>query len=165
MPPTAPAPPAKLTPPISAPIAPPVHGVSSPLSWLMDEAFRQHRRTAIVQKLYPLITLKRAHSLSLVDPIRVAGINEDEFLALTDLHRAASVMHFPQGNNSGISANGIKEVHVHGPEPFGPRSNPARPVVIRTHSGPARPSLRPNPSTVHRRVYHLNQQGRETLLY
>ena len=132
-----PAPPAKPIPPVSAPIAPPVYGVSSPLSWLMDEAFRQNR-TAVVQKLYPPIISKKAHSLSLVELVRVAGINKDEFVALIDLHRTANVMNFPVSDNSGISSNGIPVVHVHGPEPFGPRSNPTRPVVIRTNSGTAK---------------------------
>ena len=130
------APPAKPIPPVSAPTAPPVHGVVSQLSWLMDEAFRQNR-TAIVQKLYPLITSKRAHSLSLVDLVKVAGLSEDEFVALTDLHRAGNVLNFPHGDRSGISSNGIKVNHVHD-EQFGPRSNPARPLVIRTNSGTAK---------------------------
>ena len=130
------APPAKPIPPVSAPTAPPVHGVVSQLSWLMDEAFRQNR-TAIVQKLYPLITSKRAHSLSLVDLVKVAGLSEDEFVALTDLHRAGNVLNFPHGDRSGISSNGIKVNHVHD-EQFGPRSGPARPVVIRTNSGTAK---------------------------
>lgn len=102
----------------------------------MDEAFRQNR-TAIVQKLYPLITSKRAHSLSLVDLVKVAGLSEDEFVALTDLHRAGNVLNFPHGDRSGISSNGIKVNHVHD-EQFGPRSGPARPVVIRTNSGTAK---------------------------
>jgi len=47
----------------------------------MDEAFRQNR-TAIIQKLYPLITSKKAHLLSLVDVVKVAGISEEEFTVL-----------------------------------------------------------------------------------
>ena len=93
----------------------------------MDEAFRQNR-TSIVQKLYPLITSKKARSLPLIELARVAGISADEFVAITDLHRAANLMHFLVSDNSGISANGIPVIHVHGPEQFGPRSNPARPV-------------------------------------
>ena len=103
----------------------------------MDEAFRQNR-TPIIQKLYPLIGSKRAHALPIVDLIKVAGISEDEFTHLTDLHRAGNVLNFPVSDNTGISANGIPVVHVHGPEQFGPRSNPARPLVIRTNSGTAR---------------------------
>ena len=142
VPPTAPvepppAPPAKPIPPVSAPIAPPVHGVVSPLSWLMNEAFRQNR-TAIIQKLYPLIASKRAHTLPLVDLVKVAGLGEDEFVALADLHRAGNVLNFPVSDNRGISANDIKVNHVHGPEQFGPRSGPARPVVIKTNSGTAK---------------------------
>ena len=57
--------------------------------------------------------------MSLVELVRVAGINKDESAALTDLQKAANVMNFPVGDDSGISANGIKVVHVHGPEPFG----------------------------------------------
>jgi len=133
-PPPPPAPPVMPIPPISAPVAPPVRGEISPLSWLMDEAFRQNR-TAIIQKLYPLIGSKRAHALPLVDIVKVAGISEDEFVKLTDLHRAGNVMNFPVSDNTGISSNGIPVVHVHGPEQFGPRSHPARPLVIRTNAG------------------------------
>ena len=129
-----PAPPVMPIPPVSAPVAPPVRGNVSPLSWLMDEAFRQNR-TPIIQKLYPLIGSKRAHALPLVDIVKVAGISEDEFVKLTDLHRAGNVMNFPVSDNTGISSNGIPVVHVHGPEQFGPRSNPARPLVIRTNAG------------------------------
>ena len=123
-------------PPVSAPTAPPVRGDVSPLSWLMDEAFRQNR-TPIIQKLYPLIGSKRAHALPIVDLIKVAGISEDEFTHLTDLHRAGNVLNFPVSDNTGISSNGIPVVHVHG-EQFGPRSNPARPLVIRTNAGTAK---------------------------
>ena len=133
-PPAAPAPPVMPIPPVSAPTAPPVHGVVSSLSWLMDEAFRQNR-TAIIQKLYPLITSKKAHLLSLPEVVKVAGISEEEFTHLTDLNRAGNVLNFPHGDRSGISANGIKVNHVHGPEQFGPRSGPARPLVIRTNAG------------------------------
>ena len=133
-PPPPPAPPVMPIPPISAPVAPPVRGEISPLSWLMDEAFRQNR-TAIIQKLYPLIGSKRAHALPIVDLVKVAGISEDEFVQLTDLHRAGNVLNFPVSDNTGISSNGIPIVHVHGPEQFGPRSGPARPVVIRTNAG------------------------------
>ena len=100
----------------------------------MDKAFRQNR-TAIIQKLYPLITSKRAYTFPLVDVVKVAGISEGEFVQLTDLHRAGNVMNFPVSDNTGISSNGIPVVHVHGPEQFGPRSNPARPLVIRTNAG------------------------------
>ena len=139
VPPTAPVEPAPPVsslpiPPVSAPVAPPVRGDVSPLSWLMDEAFRQNR-TPIIQKLYPLIGSKRAHALPIVDLIKVAGISEDEFTHLTDLHRAGNVLNFPVSDNTGISSNGIPVVHVHGPEQFGPRSNPARPLVIRTNAG------------------------------
>ena len=140
VPPTAPvepAPPAKPIPPVSAPIAPPVHGNVSSLSLLMNEAFRQNR-PAIIQKLYPLITSEKAHSLSIAEVVRVAGLSEEEFNHLTDLHRAGNVLNFPVSDNTGISSNGIPVVHVHGPEQFGPRSNPARPLVIRTNSGTAR---------------------------
>jgi hypothetical protein len=99
----------------------------------MDEAFRQNR-TSIVQKLYPLVASKRAHGLPLIHVVRIAGISEDEFVALTDLHRASNVMNFPVSDSSGISANDIPVNHVHGSEPSGPRSNPARPVIIRTNS-------------------------------
>ena len=127
--PTPPAePPARPIPPVSAPVAPPVRGDISPLSWLMDEAFRQNR-TVIIQKLCPPIASKRAHFQPLVDLVKVAGISEAEFVQLTDLHRAGNVLSFPVSDNSGISLNGIPVVHVHGPEPFGPRSNPARPVA------------------------------------
>ena len=126
-----PAPPVMPIPPVTAPVAPPVRGNVSPLSWLMDEAFRQNR-TPIIQKLYPLIGSKRAHTLPLVDIVKVAGISEDEFVQLTDLHRAGNVLNFPVSDNKGISSNGIPVVHVHG-EQFGPRSNPARPLVIRTN--------------------------------
>ena len=136
VPPAAPAPPVKPIPPVSAPTAPPVRGDVSPLSWLMDEAFRQNR-TSIIQKLYPLIGSKRAHALPIVDLIKVAGISEDEFTHLTDLHRAGNVLNFPVSDNTGISSNGIPVVHVHG-EQFGPRSNPARPLVIRTNAGTAK---------------------------
>ena len=84
-----PAPPVMPIPPISAPVAPPVRGDVSPLSWLMDDAFRQNR-TPIIQKLYPPIASKRAHTLPLVDLVKVAGLSEDEFVALTDLHRAGT---------------------------------------------------------------------------
>ena len=135
VPPAAPAPPVKPIPPVSAPTAPPVHGDVSMLSWLMDEAFRQNR-TAIIQKLYPLITSKKAHSLSLAEVVKVAGISEEEFTHLTDLNRAGNVLNFPVSDNTGISANGIAVVHVHGPEQFGPRSGPARPLVIQhQHAG------------------------------
>mgnify|MGYP001061651085 CR=1 FL=1 len=136
VPPTAPvepAPPVMPIPPVSAPTAPPVRGDVSPLSWLMDEAFRQNR-TSIIQKLYPLIGSKRAHALPIVDLIKVAGVSEDEFTHLTDLHRAGNMLNFPVSDNTGISSNGIPVVHVHG-EQFGPRSNPARPLVIRTNAG------------------------------
>ena len=106
------------------------------LSWLMDEAFRQNR-TPIIQKLYPLITSKKAHSLSLAEVVKVAGISEEEFTHLADLNRAGNVLNFPHGDRSGISANGIKVNHVHG-EQFGPRSGPARPVVVRTNAGIAK---------------------------
>jgi len=137
-----PAPPVSSTgslpiPPVSAPTAPPVHGNVSNLSLLMNEAFRQNR-PAIIQKLYPLFTSKKGHSLSLVEVVRVAGLSEEEFNHLTDLHRAGNVLNFPVSDNTGISSNGIPVVHVHGPEQFGPRSNPARPLVIRTNSGTAR---------------------------
>ena len=137
VPPTAPvepAPPVMPIPPISAPIAPPVHGNVSSLSLLMNEAFRQNR-PAIIQKLYPLITSEKAHSLSIAEVVRVAGLSEEEFNHLTDLHRAGNVLNFPVSDNTGISSNGIPVVHVHGPEQFGPRSNPARPLVIRTNAG------------------------------
>ena len=42
-----PAPPAKPTPPLSVPSAPHAEPTTPPLSWLLDEAFRQNR-TAIV---------------------------------------------------------------------------------------------------------------------
>ena len=74
----------KPIPPVSAPMAPPVHGDAPPLSWVMDEAFRQNR-TVIIQKLYPLIASKRAHALPLVDLVKVAGISEAEFVQLTDV--------------------------------------------------------------------------------
>ena len=128
-----PAPPVMPIPPVSAPTAPPVHGNVSSLSLLMDEAFRQNR-PAIIQKLYPLITSKKAHSLSLAEVVRVAGLSEEEFNHLTDLHRAGNVLNFPVSDNTGISSDGIPVVHVHG-EQFGPRSNPARPLVIRTNAG------------------------------
>jgi hypothetical protein len=123
-------------PPVSASTAPPVRGNVSPLSLLMNEAFRQNR-PAIIQKLYPLFTSKKAHSLLLAEVVRVAGLSEEEFNHLTDLHRAGNVLNFPV-NNTGISSNGIPVVHVHGPEQFGPRSNPARPLVIRTNAGTAK---------------------------
>ena len=131
-----PAPPVMPIPPVSAPTAPPVHGDVSPLSWLMNEAFRQNC-TAIIQKLYPPIASKRAHALLLVGLIKVAGISEEEFTHLTDLHRAGNVLNFPHGDRSGISANDIKVNHVHG-EQFGSRPFPARPVVIRTNAGIAK---------------------------
>jgi len=131
-----PTPPVMPIPPVSASTAPPVRGNVSPLSWLMDEAFRQNR-TPIIQKLYPLIGSQRAHALPLVDIVKVAGISEDEFVKLTDLHRAGNVMNFPVSDNKGISSNGIPVVHVHG-EQFGPRSNPARPLGIRTNAGTAK---------------------------
>ena len=124
-------------PPVSAPTAPPVRGDAPPLSWLMDEAFRQNR-TPIIQKLYPFIGSKRAHSLSLPDVVKVANLSEDEFVQLTDLHRAHNRELFPVSDNTGISSNGIPVVHVHGPEQFGPRSNPARPLVIRINAGIAK---------------------------
>ena len=130
------APPVMPIPPVSAPTAPPVQGAVSSLSWLMDEAFRQNR-TGIIKKLYPLMASKKAHTLPLVDLVKVAGLSEDEFVALTDLHRAGNVLNFPVSDNSGISSNGIKVNHVHG-EQFGPRSNPARPLVIRTNAGTAK---------------------------
>ena len=71
-------------------------------------------------------------------PKRLVSVAEDEFVALTDLHRAGNVLNFPHGNHSGISANGTKANHPHGPKPFGPRSNPARLVVIKTNSGTAK---------------------------
>jgi len=122
-------------PPVNAPVAPPIRGNVSPLSLLMNEAFRQNR-PAIIQKLYPLFTSKKAHSLLLAEVVRVAGLSEEEFNHLTDLHRAGNVLNFPV-NNTGISSNGIPVVHVHG-EQFGPRSNPARPLVIRTNAGTAK---------------------------
>ena len=76
--------------------------------------------------------------MSIAEIVRVTGLSEEEFNHLTDLHRAGNVLNFPVSDNTGISSNGIPVVHVHGPEQFGPRSNPARPLVIRTNSGTAR---------------------------
>ena len=105
--------------------------------YLKSGGLRQNR-TPIIKKLYPLIGSKRAHSLSLPDVVKVANLSEGEFVQLTDLHRAHNRELFPVSDNTGISSNGIPVVHVHGPEQFGPRSGPARPVVIRKNAGIAK---------------------------
>ena len=58
-PPTAPAPPVMPIPPISAPVAPPAHGVVSPLSWLMDVAFGRTARR--LHKNATLLSLRKRH--------------------------------------------------------------------------------------------------------